>query len=265
MACEVMEKLGVEKFSIRVSDREFLENLFKEFSEEKRTKIFRCIDKMDKIGEEGVISEIDSLGVNGREVIEKLKKAKEKKALTKRLEELFSCARALGIEEYITFDPFIVRGLDYYTSLVFEIDTGVGVSCGGGGRYDNLIGIFSKVPTPATGISLGISRLVEIMKNPEEGRIRVFIPLLEKSLLQEYYALARFLRKRGVLCEIYCDEKPLRKQLDYANSKKFDFSIFLGREEKEKNVIKIRNMRTGEETLASAPEEVMECLKGTEK
>jgi histidyl-tRNA synthetase len=251
-ACEVLEKLGFKDFLIRVNSRKLVENLLKDIAKEKLKETLRIIDKLDKVGEEGVTNELEKIGVDGNKVLELIRQdfstieAKGKEEI----EKLLEYAKMFGFEKRIKVDLSLVRGLDYYTSVVYEIFAGINVSCGGGGRYDNLVGIFGN-PLPATGISLGISRLFDII---DEGKIlknekpKVFVTVVDPSLLKECISICQELRSYGIVCEIDLMERTLRKQLDYANSKEFDFVVFLGKKEKEKGVIRVRDMKTGKES-----------------
>ncbi len=253
VAIDVLESLEID-FEIRVNDRTLLEKLFSEYNEEQRKEIFRTIDKLDKIGKDGVLKELEEKGFD-KSVLERIENVDER---TEKLDELFSIAEDIGIVDKLEFDPFLVRGLDYYTSLVFEINAGVGVSVGGGGRYDNLTKIFGR-DLPATGISIGLSRILPLI-NKDFNIRRVFIPIISRNLLPKYYYIARQLRKKGVIVEVDVSERDLRKQLNYANSKGFDFTVFYGEEEDKKGVVKIRDMKSGEEIEGKIDETIKRIL-----
>ncbi|HIQ50037.1 MAG TPA: histidine--tRNA ligase [Nanoarchaeota archaeon] len=262
--CEVLNKLEIKNFKIRVNNRVLIENLLKPYAGNKIKQVFRIIDKLDKIGEECVKKELEEIDINSEKIMEIItmdiseinQKGKEE------IEKLFELASFYGIEKFLKIDLSLVRGLDYYTSLVYEIYIEKeNLSFGGGGRYDNLIEILSSRKIPATGISLGITRLMEILSNDffkKQRKLKFLVTVLENSMLKYYIEICKAIRDQGFICEFDVMERNLRKQLDYANSKAFDFVIFFGKKEKEKNVIKLRNMQTGEEK--EIPFQDIRCL-----
>ena len=152
------KKLGLKGAKMQINDRKNFEGL-------SPTSV-RTLDKLDKIGEEGVIDELSKV-VGSAEKAKSILKDMQNKKPTKDLEEIMTALSDLGIEEkeYI-FNPLLARGLDYYTGSIFELilpEYG-NLSLGGGGRYDNLIGSFAKENIPAVGFSFGLDRLLEIVK-----------------------------------------------------------------------------------------------------
>ncbi|MFX1368966.1 MAG: His/Gly/Thr/Pro-type tRNA ligase C-terminal domain-containing protein, partial [Promethearchaeota archaeon] len=155
-----------------------------------------------------------------------------------------------GVKELVEFDMSLARGLDYYTGPVFEIaflgKPQVG-SIGAGGRYDNLIEKFGGSPTPATGISLGVDRLVDILMPREkiedlELTLDVFIAPINREMVKLAMDLqTRFVRE-GLSCESDLMEKPLKKLLDIADSKTTRFVVIVGPRDLEKGVISLRDM-----------------------
>ena len=170
-AIKSLEAIGIKKFEMRINDR----NLFNKFVEDGLVKeedlisVVRTLDKIDKIFEEGVISELESKGYSKEAAETILKSAKSLKE-NERLLMVFSELKKLGINEnQYQFDPTLARGLDYYTSTIFEIRVPgyTGGSVAGGGRYDNLIGMFAggstKKQIPAVGFAFGLDRIVEVL------------------------------------------------------------------------------------------------------
>jgi len=152
-------KLGLSSAQIRINDRKNFEGLSK--------NVVIAIDKLEKIGDEGVIAELVSKGINKDEAATLLQKVKNSKP-TQDLEKIFAELKNLGIsEKEYAFDPLLARGLDYYTGSIFELrlpEYG-NLSVGGGGRYDNLVGMFAKKQIPAVGFSFGLDRLLELLPN----------------------------------------------------------------------------------------------------
>lgn len=264
LACvsEALEKIGIRDFFIRVNNRRALEALVRSYVEKERiVQLFRILDKIDKIGEDGVRMELKKNGFReeildllkiegGYETV--LKQLKEKNVDGwKELEDLYEFCEMYGISSKLKLDLFLVRGLEYYTSLVFEIDLGKNVSFGGGGRYDNLVGSLSKESLPATGISLGLTRIFEYMKENSlfrrEGK-KIFVAYFfefQKNAIE----LCRKLRKLGIITDINLVDRKLDRQLEYADKKGFDYVIIVGKDEVSKNKVRIKNMRNGEEIL----------------
>ena len=153
----------------------------------------------------------------------------------------------ITISKIINFDPSIVRGLEYYTGAIFEVNLKFDVtnnkgqviqygSIGGGGRYDNLVSNFGNYDCPATGISIGLDRLVYALMQKKELKIKqskpVVICVFDKNLMKEYINVQTILRKAGVSAEIYPGESKLKKQMEYANRIKSPAVIFIGENEK---------------------------------
>ena len=154
---------------------------------------------------------------NNKDILRKLKKMFGKtKGLTE-LEELLKYAKWFGIDKKLKIDLSLVRGLDYYTGVVFEVYLGAKVSCGGGGRYDNLIKTISGKNIPATGISLGIDRILEVIKQkniPIKTRnTKVFVANVNETTRKQSIELVQRLRREGISAQIDLSGKNLRKFL----------------------------------------------------
>ena len=272
-ATEALERLGFDEFKIRINNRKTLDDLFSFVPKEKRVKVFRIIDKIDKIGVEGVRIELDELNVNSEKILElillneeeALEVAKEKNGIEEIL-EVYEYAKEYGYLNKLKFDLSLVRGLDYYTGLVFEIYMGKGVSFGGGGRYDNLIKTLGGQDLPATGISLGISRIFEEMKVREmfktEPRSWVFVAYTERKLINYAIKIATSLRERGIKTEIDLSGKKLSSQLEYADKIKVPWVVIVGEKELKENKYKLKNMNERKEeevTFDEIIERVSKC------
>ena len=160
VAIKCMRKLGLSDAIMVINDRAN----FKDFPVE----VIRAIDKINKIGEEGVIKELVDSGLSENQAKESVDKIRNQKP-TSNLEEIFTILKeTYNLEEGkdFAFDPSLARGLDYYTGAIFELKLDKNpdsLSVGGGGRYDNLIGMFAKKDIPAVGFSFGLDRMLEIM------------------------------------------------------------------------------------------------------
>ena len=259
VAVKCLEMLGFKDFKVLVNDRKTAGFYFKttfDIPDEKQAFVFRAIDKVMKIGKTGVIDELVKGGFSNKQAEEIFDGLKTLSA-PKDIKEVFSNLAKMGVsQEKYKFDPFLARGLDYYTGLVFEVDI-EGYSAGsiaGGGRYDNLIGMFSGKQIPAVGISFGFDRLIEAMEEfklfPDKLTVsKILITNSDGSI-----KIANKLRQNYINSEIYLDEKDLEKQLKYADKKQIPFVLIF---EKEKMILKDMGKRTQE---ALSLEEIIEKL-----
>ncbi len=251
VAIKGFENLGFKNFKVKINDRSIFSNLF---SDEEGKVIARAIDKIEKIGEEKVLEELSKdMGTKAANI------ALQKINNQKKTESFFKVASYIdksGVnEEYLEFDPRLARGLDYYTDLIFEIaseDYSAG-SLGGGGRYDNLIGVFSSQDVPAVGFSFGFDRLIEAMEElnlfPEDlGGTKVLVTNTSPRSAQ----IANELREKNINVELYVDEKELDKQLRYADKKQIPYVLIVTDDKLE-----LKDMKTGEQkkvTLDQLPD-----------
>lgn len=245
-AIKTAQKLGFKKIKMLINDRQ----LFAGFDQ----KIILTIDKLEKIGEKKVIEEIQALGFSKKESKNLLQEIKNKKP-TENLKKIFSFLELSGLKKDtdFSFKPTLARGLEYYTSTIFELideDYKSG-SLGGGGRYDKLISQFTNQELPAVGFGFGFDRLVDAYKNQKpfnvQKRMGVFLAYFNNTL-PEVLKLAEKLRENNISCEINLNpEKKLDKQLKYADKKGFNFVLILGEEEIKKQKIKLKIMETGEQ------------------
>lgn len=255
--CEILEKLGFKDYYIRVNNRKLLQKEFEKFVErDKLIEVFRTIDKLDKIGLEGVESELRAKNIEPEKILVVLK-IKSIESLPdnegkKELEELFGLARKFGIAKRVKFDISLVRGLEYYTSVVFEVNLGAKVSCGGGGRYDDLIETVGGQDLPATGISLGLDRILEVMKEnkmfeTEKSNTKVFVANVDNSTIKDVILIAQELRKNNINTQMDLMERNFGKQLEYASNAQIPYVLIIGREELKKKKFKLKDMKTGKQ------------------
>ena len=157
-------------------------------------------------------------------------------------------AKKVNLDKKLKYDSSLVRGLEYYTGLVFEICAGKELSCGGGGRYDNLIKIIGGPDLPATGISFGLDRIVALMDDKKLFKFKskniFLISLVDKS---KTIKLVDDLRKKEIIIEYDIMDRKFSKQLDYCNKKKIPYVLILGEKELKQKSIKLKNMETGKE------------------
>lgn len=243
-AIKTCQSLGFKKIKMVVNDRQIFIGL--------NQKIITALDKIEKIGEEKVIEELTKLGLNNKEAKKILNDIKNKKP-TENLVKIFNFLKDYGFSEGIdfVFQPTLARGLDYYTSTIFELinEDYKNGSLGGGGRYDQLIKQFTNQDEPAVGFAFGFDRIIEAIKEQQlsfsskKNRL-VFIAYFKET---SSYALklALKLRENKINCEINLNpEKKLEKQLKYADKKGINYVLIIGPEEAKKKMVKIKNMKT---------------------
>ncbi len=234
---EIMKKLNID-YKIYINNRKLLNEILDENNIKNREHVIREIDKLDKQPEAKVRKTLKKF--NADKILALFKKPEsyfKKYKSYNEISELKEYCKAYNIK--VNFQPSLARGLSYYNGTVFEIKTkGMKETVAGGGSY-SVNGI------PATGISFGLDRLEMLAKiKPEEKKILIISIGQDKKAIQ----LAEKIRKKTP-CSIYYG-KP-GKALDYANSQKFPYVIFLGKEEVAKKKIKLRDMKTGKEKLVS--------------
>jgi histidyl-tRNA synthetase len=267
----VLRELGFERWRLLTNHRELLRGIVAEagIAAELEGSALIALDKLDKVGVDGVLAELEQKGIvatNARRLLEVLERLREPDALAalaagdgpaaagaRDLQELFTIAGAGPAAPHLVFDPTLARGLGYYTGPIFEIAVdGLPGSMGGGGRYDNLIGMFQKQPVAAVGFSLGLERVLLVME--ERG---MFPPLgVGPQLLLcrlgdvppgTAIAAATRLRQHGVRVEVYADAAPLKKPLGYANTIGVGHVAILGPAEAERGVLALKDLASGEQ------------------
>ena len=292
MISEILEKcgLGKEEYVIKISSRKITEKLFKkiniETNDQKLTTL-RALDKLDRLGWEGVKQLLGegrkdksgdfttgaNLSSSNVETIEK--ELKKKSPETEDLLEILKLFKDYNFNNF-EFDSSIIRGLEYYTGPIFEVNLKFDVknskgqviqfgSIGGGGRYDNLVNNFGNYEAPATGISIGLDRLVYALIQKKEFKIKqskpVVICVFSKSAMKEYIKLQTILREEGISTEIYPGESKLKKQMEYANKIKAPAVILYGDDEIKSNKPTLRDLNTGKEKSIEIKEIVNEIKK----
>ena len=250
VACECLQTLGFKDFTVRLNNRKILENFIKSIKIKNHIEVFRSIDKLDKIGQKGVEKELIKKKFSKEQINKILKFINNEKFSSVIFEELIEKIKILGYEKKIKIDLSLVRGLEYYTGSVFEIVTkNSKSSIAGGGRYDKLIETFGGKPTPATGISLGIERIFQLIKKQKKPITQIYIANVNDDVKKDVIKLAKKFRELGINTEYDLMNRNLRKQLDYVNSKKIPYVIVIGNKEIKTKKLKLRNMQTGKEVF----------------
>jgi len=289
VAISCLKRLGMRNFKVRLNNRKVLESIVASADVEREMwlSVFRAIDKLDKVGQEGVKRELKRLGLTDDQIstiMMQISKygsldAVEREVshvLTERgkegfdeLAEIISNLELYNCSEYVVVDLSLARGLDYYTGPIFEVSAETNVNVGsvaGGGRYDNLIELLGGPPTPATGISLGIDRLVEVLSEANmlpmaRTLTQAFVAYTNPSLKKEATAVAEKLRSEGIRVEVDVMGRKLDRQLKYADAKGIPYVVILGPQEVEKGVYRVKDMGARKERLVNL-QELVELLKG---
>ncbi len=297
-ASEALTKLGFTDFTIRLNHRQALAGVLAGagIAIEKHGEALVALDKLDKIGAEGVAKELQTRGIADEagvkllrffEGVASLEKAaeivadenveKQRAALnaatlgrlvefvseheagakgTDELRQILGFAESTGVASKIKLDPGLARGLSYYTGAIMEIAVpDLAGSLGGGGRYDNLVGMFSGKDIPACGFSLGLERIIVVMS--ERGMFPadlaqipadVLVTIWDESSTGDALALASELRAAGARVDVYPDrDDKLGKQLKYAAARGVPFVAVTGPDERERGEVALKDMRSGEQ------------------
>lgn len=278
---EALSKLGFTDFVVRLNHRKVLTGILDAagIASDKHGTALIALDKLDKVGEEGVLREFEERDVLPAEAGKKFLALFESSASneqTLELLETFIGSHPVGLEglaelreiiDYVSvtsvssvleLDPSLARGLSYYTGAIMEIQVrDLSGSLGGGGRYDELIGMFSREPVPACGFSLGLERIIFVMsernmfpvnlvRSPAEVMVAIW-----QGEAKDALSLATELRAQGLRVDVYpdCGSK-LGTQISFASKRSIPFVAFIGAEERDKGLVVLKNLKSGQqETL----------------
>ena len=292
MISEILEKCGLSKsdYIIKISSRKITESLFKKINvkdNDQKLTALRALDKIDRLGwdevkkllgdgrkdKSGDFTKGANLKANDIQTIEET--LKKKLPETEDLIEIFKILKDYNFNNF-EFDPSIIRGLEYCTGAIFEVNLKFDVtnnkgqviqfgSIGGGGRYDNLVNNFGNYDAPATGISIGLDRLVYALMQKKEFKVKqskpVVICVFDKNLIKEYINVQAILRNADISSEIYPGEGKLKKQMEYANKIKSPAVILYGENEIKSGKPTLRNLSSGKELSIEIKELVNEIKK----
>ena len=275
---EILEKCGLDKadYTVKISSRKFTDKLFEKLkitSKDQISTTLRALDKIDRLGwleakkllgegrkdKSGDYTEGANLKNDQIKIIEET--LKEKNPNSEDVEEIIKIFQAYNFKNY-QFDPSVIRGLEYYTGPIFEVNLNFEVknlkgqaiqfgSIGGGGRYDNLVNNFGNLDCPATGISIGLDRLVFALMQKKDFKIKstrpVVICVFAKDKINEYIKILSKLRTLNISSEIYPGEGKLKKQMEYANKIGSPAVILYGDDEIKSGKVTFKNLETGKE------------------
>src|SRR5687768_12203567 len=281
---EILTRLGFKDFIVRVNHREILTDILDTAGvpSELHGDALMAIDKLDKVGSEGVAKELSDRGVTDSatkvllDIFEQTQQIigegkNVNRTIVSNLINIVSSEVLTQIGQLLLFadrysiqiDPSLARGLSYYTGTIMEINVpDLAGSLAGGGRYDGLIGMFGKEQIPACGFSLGLERILVVMEErgmfpPEiadSTPADVMVTIWSEETIGESLKLANELRQQGLRVTVYPEPDKLGKQIKYADSIKVPFVCIRGESEIAEGKVKLKNMKSGEETMLSADE-----------
>ena len=278
----VFSNLGLLKTTIKINNRKILSGIAEVIgAQDKLIDFTVALDKLDKIGKEGVVKEMLSKGITEEAIIKvqplfnfkgtNLEKLTSLENMLKGSEEglkgvselrfVINAIATLGLSSaLLEVDVTLARGLNYYTGAIFEVAPPEGVkmgSIGGGGRYDDLTGIFGLKDVSGVGVSFGLDRIYLVL---EELALFKTVDLPKPKVLfvnfgevEAMYAMKAVtaLRKHGIKSELFPDAAKMKKQMNYANKREIEFVVMVGSQEIEKEEYTLKNMITGAQTNCS--------------
>ena len=284
----VFHRFGI-RVSIKINNRKILTGIAEIIGEaDKIVDITVAIDKLDKIGLDNVNAELASKGIS-QEAIDKLQPIillsgtnQEKLDTLKNVlaasetglkgveesEFILKTVEALGVKSEVELDLTLARGLNYYTGAIFEVkalDVQIG-SISGGGRYDNLTGVFGMDGMSGVGISFGADRIYDVLNQldlyPKEAVNATQLLFVNFGDKEAAYALPILFKAReaGIRAELFPDSAKMKKQMSYANAKNIPFVAIVGENEMNEGKVTLKNMATGEQSLVT-PEELIAMVK----
>jgi histidyl-tRNA synthetase len=261
IAAQFFRAVGLSPSEIRllVNDRRLVERQYDRLGipPARRVDVFRLVDRRDRMSVDDWRGYASETGLTAQQIIDLEAMLRDDSAWqsSAELTAFFAAAAALGASEYLTYDPNIIRGLDYYTGIVFEARDATGKyrAILGGGRYDNLVAAVGGEPIPSTGFAMGdvvigllledLGKVPQLDRPPADVLVCAFAPEANESAL----ALSTSLRSAGLRVEWYPQVDRLPKQLKYADRKAIPLAAILGTEELASGEVSLKNLRTGEQ------------------
>ena len=289
---EILEKCGLDKkdYTVKISSRKLTDKLFEKLkitSKDQISTTLRALDKIDRLGWEEAKKLLgegrkDKSGdyTKGAGLSNDQIKTIESTLLGKIPDsedvlEILKIFEAYNFKNY-KFDPSVIRGLEYYTGPIFEVNLNFQVknskgqniqfgSIGGGGRYDNLVSNFGNLDCPATGISIGLDRLVFALMQKKDFKIKstrpIIICVFDKDKTKQYVDILKKLRASNISSEIYPGEGKLKKQMEYANKIGSPAVILYGDNEIKSGKVTLKNLESGNESSVKIEEIANEIKK----
>jgi len=258
LSLDIYRQLGFKKIKVLISDRKLLKDI--------PYKAIVAIDKLKKIGEDGVLTEMEKRGISlnkAKQYLEYIVNLKPNKTIS----IIFDYLNKLGFDKnWYAFDPTIARSFSYSDGPIWEIEI-PGFKAGsvlGGERYDQLVANISGIKIPATGFGLGFDRTLEAADQfgliPNlETTTKVLVSIFSSDLITYSMNVVKALREARINTDLYSDpEIKLDKQLKYANKKGIPYVLILGPDEVKNNKVTLKNMKTGEQKIISLNQAIQE-------
>lgn len=262
-----IDAVGAKGFELRINDRRLLQALADKMGLDAAgfNQFAILLDKKDKLDPSALKKELaDFLGQKMNAQVEAV--LNESLSLRdaallhseagENLERLISSLRSLNLPlQDIVFDPSLARGLGYYTGTVFELrHSSAGYSFGGGGRYDKLIGRFSKEAVPACGFSIGFERLFSLLREAEQAKAEagergIFVPVFDENLRLQILEIAKTLRQGGIDVDVYPDSAKLKAQFKFASDRGYRWVLIAGEDEMKSGELKLKDFSDGSEKV----------------
>ncbi|MCL4366606.1 histidine--tRNA ligase [Patescibacteria group bacterium] len=251
---EIYKELNLDVI-IKINDRQLLSAI--------EPKYLSALDKLNKIGESGVIQELISKGLTEIQASDLLNKTRNSQP-TPNLQAITKLFQQIGYSENILeFDPLLVRGLDYYTGMILEVvlrgESAASSLCGGG-RYDQMIAKLGGSSTPAVGFAIGLDRTINALQetgqlNIPDTATKVLVTVFSADLLAQSLQATAKLRQSGLNTEIYLlTDNKLDKQLKYADMRNIPYVLIIGSDEISKNLVTLKNLQTQQQETISLDE-----------
>jgi histidyl-tRNA synthetase len=278
---DVMTTLGFQDFTIRLNHRRALTAILEcaGIPEPRHGEALVALDKLDKIGIDGVGEELRSRGIDAHATVaclefftgltsvdprtgalerlrEFVRRHRHGPTAVAALDEIVALTEGTAAHGRIRIDPSLARGLSYYTGAIMELAVPqLAGSLGGGGRYDNLIGMFLGRDVPACGFSLGLERIIVVMTERQmfpasiaAGGVDAMVTLWNADTRADALALGGELRREGLRIDVYPDPDKIARQLKYAASRNIPFVIIQGDDERARGEVALKDLRSGEQT-----------------
>ncbi len=293
--CDVFKEINIGDFTIRINNRKILGGFFSSIGlSDKITDVLRIIDKLEKIGEDGVSKELAAIGADSEtiakilsfvsisgttdDILAQLSALAESSVKDEmfaqgvsELSEVVGYMRGFNIpDKNFAIDLTIARGLDYYTGTVYETVLNdykkLGSVCSGG-RYENLTGYYTDKKMPGIGISIGLTRLFSqlldagIISADNSSLAKVLVVPMDKTVLPFALSTASTFRAEGIATDVYLCEKGMKQKMKYADRLGIPYAAIIGETEMQNGFISLKNMRQGGEQLTLSVQEAVNILK----
>ena len=278
-AIDALNAIGLKNFEFRINNRKLLDGLLEKcgIPKEKELDAFRALDKLEKQGMEHVKKEFLERGVeNGDRLLgmfslktlEEVEKEIGKNEGIDELRQILEYLKAMGLDKNVVLDLSMVRGLDYYTGPIFEVKEGDYGSIAGGGRYDNLIGDLSGKSSPAVGISLGIERIAEVMREKKllterKTATEVYVLCADSESFAKALEITKTVRSLGISAETDLLDRNFGNQMKYASKSNIPKVVIVGQRDLKQGNVTVKDMKTGEQKAVKV-QDLTKTLKQNE-